>query len=85
MTNDNIEKVSTAEMKLRHQLTNYDIIITEIIKKRDEFDQSPDGKRLKLLQVWPRKKSVRPPVPNDAPATILADAGAQQQKQRELE
>ncbi len=43
------EKLSAEEVKLAQQLTTYKIIIVDTVKERDEFDQSPKGKKLKLL------------------------------------
>jgi hypothetical protein len=44
------EKISAEEVKLTWQITTYEIIIVGTVKERDEFNQSPDGKKLKLLQ-----------------------------------
>ncbi len=43
------EKLSIEEVKLAQQLTTYKIIIVDTVKERDEFDWSPDGKKLKSL------------------------------------
>jgi hypothetical protein len=45
------KKISTDKIKLARALTNYDIIINTV-KKRDVFDDSPEGKKLKSLQGW---------------------------------
>ncbi len=50
--NEYMENLSAAELKLARSLTNYDLIIVETAKKRDEFDASPEGKKQKALQVW---------------------------------
>lgn len=47
IVNEYIEKLSPAEKKLIHALTNYDTIIAETIHLRDEFDKSPEGKKMK--------------------------------------
>jgi hypothetical protein len=44
--NEYIEKFNTAEIVLMHALTNNNLIIVEIVKTRDEFDQAPKGKRI---------------------------------------
>ncbi len=59
-----IEKGSPAEMKLIHVLTNYDTIIAETIHSRDEFDKWPEGKKMKSLQVWLKKKGGDPAWPH---------------------
>jgi len=56
IVNEYIEKLSPAEIKLMRALTNYDIIIAETIQSRDLFDKSPEGKKMKSLQVWLKKK-----------------------------
>jgi hypothetical protein len=50
MIRANFEKLSTEEVKLAQRLTTYKIIIVDTVKERVEFDQSPDGKKLKSLQ-----------------------------------
>jgi hypothetical protein len=44
------EKMSTGEVKLSRQIATYKIIIVDTVKERDEFDQTPNGKKLKLMQ-----------------------------------
>jgi hypothetical protein len=57
MVDEYIEKLSPVEIKLMHTLTNYDINIDETIQSRDEFDnKSPEGMKMKSLQVWLKKK-----------------------------
>jgi hypothetical protein len=38
------------EVKLAQHLATYEIIIVDTVKERDEFDWSPNGKKLKSLQ-----------------------------------
>lgn len=64
IVNEYIEKLSPAEKKLIHALTNYDTIIAETIHLRDEFDKSPEGKKMKSLQVWLKKKGGDPAWPH---------------------
>jgi hypothetical protein len=41
--NEFIEKISTDEIKLACALTNYNLIIIKTAKKRDAFDEAPEG------------------------------------------
>ncbi len=41
------EKLRTEEVKLARQLTTYKIIIVDTVRERDEYNQSPNGKKLK--------------------------------------
>ncbi len=50
--NEFIEKNKPRKIKLARAHTNYNLIIIETIKKRDAFDEAPEGKKLKSLQVW---------------------------------
>jgi hypothetical protein len=43
-------KKNTDKIILARSLTNYNLIIIDIIMKRDAFDESPEGKKLKSLQ-----------------------------------
>jgi hypothetical protein len=52
VVNEFIKKISTGKIKLALALTNCNLIIINTVNKRDEFDVSPDGKRLKTLQGW---------------------------------
>ncbi len=47
-----IEKISPDKFKLARALTKYNLIIIKTVKKRDTFDEAPEGKTLKSLQVW---------------------------------
>jgi len=47
-----VENLSTAEMKIAWALTNYGLIMVKTAKKRDEFDESPEGKKRKALKAW---------------------------------
>jgi len=49
VVNEYVENLSTEEMKHARALTNYDLIMVETAKKRDEFDASPEGKKRKAL------------------------------------
>ncbi len=64
IVNEYIEKLSPAEMKLIHVHTKYDTIIAETIHSRDEFDTSPEGKKMKSLLVWLKKKGGDPARPH---------------------
>ncbi len=54
IVNGYIKKLSPAEIKLMHALTNYDIVIAETIQSRDLFDKLPKGK--KMQSFWLKKK-----------------------------
>ena len=74
------EKLSPEEVLLARQVATYEHIIKTTALERDEFDCSPDGKKLKSLQgmITSRKRKVKakdntPPSDNDAAILLAAD------------
>ena len=45
-----IENKSIRQITIQRALTNYDLIVLETVKRRDDFDLSLEGKKLKSLQ-----------------------------------
>ncbi len=45
-----IENKSIQQITIQRALTNYDLIVLETVKQRDDFDLSLEGKKLKSLQ-----------------------------------
>ena len=71
-----LEKMSTEEIKSAQKIATYEIIIVTAVKERDDFDKSPDGKRLKSLQgmiASQKRKFKDKDTPHDNVAKLKAD------------
>ena len=48
--NEFIENKSIQQIMIEQALTNYELVVLETVKRRDDFDLSLEGKKLKSLQ-----------------------------------
>ena len=48
--NEFIKNKSIQQIKIKLALTNYELIVLETVKQRDDFDSLLEGKKLKSLQ-----------------------------------
>jgi len=77
------EKLSAEEIKFARQIRAYDSIIATTVKERDEFDKSPDGKKLKSLLgmiAYRRRKVKHNDTPPENVATLEADIKNREQE-----
>jgi hypothetical protein len=68
------EKMSAKEVALERQIAIYEIIIGATAKERNEFDCSPDGRKLqRMITSRRRKVKVRNTPPDNATELLQAD------------
>ena len=86
------ENLGPEEVLFARQIATYENIIKTTTQEREEFDRSPDGKKLKSLQgmITSRKRKVKSkdntpaPIDNDAAILLAADIKSKEEEIKPL-